>query len=113
MCGSRIAAGLALLLLNKRYAACVLAQSPQASLIGEPGDFASCSAVLIKRRSRRWADRAKLPHSCCTQPPPCAPASRMACTSESATRALLGTPPNTLPRTKRHGQGYQNALIVS
>jgi hypothetical protein len=35
----------------------VLAQSPQASLIGEAGDCASCSAVFIKRRSRRLSER--------------------------------------------------------
>ena len=52
-----MACGLALGLSNSRYAACVLAQSPHASLIGEDGDLASCSAVLIKRRSRRLSDR--------------------------------------------------------
>ena len=113
VCGLRIACGVALALLNRRYAACVLAQSPHASLIGEPGDFASCPAVLIKRRLRRLSDRSTLASSCCTHSTECVPASIMACTSESAPRALFGTPPNTSRRTQRHGSNYQTAPTVS
>src|ERR1019366_4858295 len=43
----------------------------------------------------------------------CVPASIMACTSESALRALFGTPPNTSRRTLRHGSNYQTAPTVS
>src|ERR1039458_170818 len=113
VCGLRIPCGVALALSNRRYAACVLAQSPHASLIGEPGDFARCPAVLIKRRFRRLSDRSTLPSSCCTHSTECVPASIMACTSESALRALFGTPPNTSRRTLRHGSNYQTAPTVS
>ena len=40
LCGFKILAGLALGLLNSRYAACVPAHVPHASLIGELGDWA-------------------------------------------------------------------------
>jgi len=39
-CGCKIPAVLTFGLLNSRYAACVLAQLPHASLIGEAGDLA-------------------------------------------------------------------------
>ncbi len=45
-CGFKIRAGLAYALLISRYAACVLAHVPHASLIGEAGDLASCSAAF-------------------------------------------------------------------
>ena len=45
VCGLRMACTLALGLSNRRYVACVLAQSPHASLIGAVGDLASCCAL--------------------------------------------------------------------
>src|SRR5260370_25622696 len=76
--GLRIARGLALLLLNSRYAACVLAQSAHASLIGETGDLASCCAVLTNRRSKRLSDRLTPSSSSLTQFTSCVPASMTA-----------------------------------
>src|ERR1700688_30886 len=80
MCGSRIAAGRAFGLSNNRYAACVLAQSPHASLIGEAGDLANCSAVLRKRRSRRLSHRSAPANSLATHSTDSVPASMIACT---------------------------------
>src|ERR1035441_7321615 len=61
VCGLRIPCGVALALSNRRYAACVLAQSPHASLIGEPGDFARCPAVLLSSHEyRRQTERRRM-----------------------------------------------------
>ena len=96
-CGSRIASGLALPLLKRRYAACVLAQSPHSSLIGERGDFPSSSAVFIKRRSRRLSPRSTPVNSSRSHSTDPVPASIIACTSGSSLRDLFRAPPKHPP----------------
>src|ERR1039458_9225466 len=113
ICGSRMASQLALPLSNRRYAPCVLAQSPQASLIGEAGELTSCSAVLIKRRSKRLSDRSTPANSSHTHSTDAVPASMIACTSGSSHRAVLAKQPATLRRTSRRTQGYQMSAAVS
>ena len=113
ICGSSMASQLALPLSNSRYAACVLAQSPQASLIGEAGEFASCSEVLIKRRSRRLSDRSTPANSSHTHSTDAVPASMIACTSESSHRAVFAKQAGTLRRTSRRKQAYQMCAAVS
>src|SRR5271170_2487620 len=100
-CGLRIPAVLAFGLLNSRYAACVLAQLPHASLIGEAGDLANCSAVLSKRRSRRLSHKSAPTNSLATHSTDSVPASMIACTSESSYRAVLRKQPGTLRRPSR------------
>src|SRR5271170_295669 len=85
-CGFKIPAGLAFGLLNSRYAACVLAQLPHASLIGDAGDLANCSAVLTKRRSRRLSRRSARANSCVTHSTDSVPASMIAWTPASSER---------------------------
>src|SRR5580692_4053640 len=89
-CGLKIAAALTFVLLKNRYAACVLAQSPQASLMGEAGEFASCEAVLIKRRLSRLSAKSALANSCRTQSVASAPGSTPF--GSCSRRALFGTP---------------------
>src|SRR5450755_429417 len=113
ICGARMTSGVALPLSNRRYAACVLAQSPQASLIGEAGELASCSAVLIKRRSRRLSDRSTPENSSHTHSTDAVPASMIACTSESSHRAVFAKQPATLRRTSQRKEGYQTCAAVS
>src|ERR1035441_6444442 len=113
ICGSRMASQLALPLSNRRYAPCVLAQSPQASLIGEAGELTSCSAVLIKRRSKRLSDRSTPANSSHTHSTDAVPASMIACTSGSSHRAVFAKRPATLRRTSRRTQGYQMSAAVS
>src|ERR1039458_5242387 len=113
ICGSRMASQLALPLSNRRYAPCVLAQSPQASLIGEAGELTSCSAVLIKRRSKRLSDRSTPANSSHTHSTDAVPASMIACTSGSSHRAVFAKQPATLRRTSRRTQGYQMSAAVS
>jgi hypothetical protein len=48
------------------------------TLIGAAGDLSSCSAVWIKRRSKRLSDRTALANSWPTQSTACVPASMMA-----------------------------------
>src|ERR1022692_4612695 len=113
ICGSRMASQLALPLSNRRYAPCVLAQSPQASLIGEAGELTSCSAVLIKPRSKRLSDRSTPANSSHTHSTDAVPASMIACTSGSSHRAVFAKRPATLRRTSRRTQGYQMSAAVS
>src|ERR1017187_8670753 len=113
ICGSRMASQLALPLSNRRYAPCVLAQSPQASLIGEAGELTSCSAVLIKRRSKRLSDRSTAANSSHTHSTDAVPASMIACTSGSSHRAVFAKQPATLRRTSDRTQGYQMSAAVS
>ena len=92
LCGFKILAGLALGLLNSRYAACVPAHVPHASLIGELGDWARYSAVFIKRRSRRLSERSAQANSCLTHATDSVPAVIIACTSGSSQRLDFRTP---------------------
>src|ERR1022692_4056607 len=102
MCGARMACGLALPLSNRRYAACVLAQSPQASLIGETGELARCSAVLIKRRSRRLSDKSAPANSAHTHSTDAVLASMIAWTSGSSHRAVAKLPSTFVARRDEH-----------
>lgn len=56
----------------------VLAQLPHASLIGEDGDLANCSAVFCKRRSKRLSERSVRANSCLTHSTDSVPASKIA-----------------------------------
>src|SRR5216684_617069 len=88
-CGCNIPAGPALGLLNSRYAACVLAHVPHASLMGEDGDLASCCAVFSKRRSRRLSRRSARANSWVTHSTDSVPAAMIACRSGSSQRLDL------------------------
>src|ERR1017187_7415360 len=112
-CGLSIPAVLAFGLLNSRYAACVLAQLPHASLIGEDGDFASCSAVVSKRRSRRLSHRSAPANSCLTHSTDSVPASIIACTSGSSHRLDLRTRSATARRRSQQRQDYPIQSSVS
>src|SRR3990172_8154812 len=112
-CGLRIPDVLALGLLNSRYAACVLAQLPHASLIGEAGDFASCSAVFTKRRFRRLSHRSARANSCVTHSTDSVPTSIIACTSGSSHRAVLRKLFAPTRRRLRRGQDYPMRRSVS
>src|SRR5208337_4137683 len=112
-CALRIPSALAFGLLNSRYAACVLAHVPQASLIGDEGDLASCSAVFTKRRSRRLSRRSARANSCVTHSTDSVPASIIACTSGSsqhaATAATLRNPSACVQHFRRR---HQNSAKV-
>jgi len=104
ICGVRMAWGLAFGLSNNRYAACVLAQSPHASLIGAVGEVADCCAVLIKRRFKRLSCRSARANSCCTHSTDCVPASMIACTSASSYCDVFATQSVS---SRRYGQRRQ------
>src|SRR5271154_351704 len=110
-CGFKIPAAVIFVLLKNRYAACVLAQSPQASLIGEAGEFASCDAVLIKRRLSRLSARSALANSCCTQSVALVPGSTPF--GSCSRRALFGTLLDASRHMMRRVQSYQTKIIVS
>ncbi len=112
-CGCKIPAGLAFGLLKSRYAACVLAHVPHASLIGEDGDLANCCAVLSKRRSRRLSRRSARANSCVTHSTDSVPAAMIACTSGSSQRLDLPKRFAMLRRTSRRPLHYARHASVS
>lgn len=112
-CGLRILDVLAFELLNSRYAACVLAQLPHASLIGEAGDLAKCSAVLSKRRSRRLSHRSARANSCLTHSTDSVPVAMIARASGSSHRLDFRKRSAISRRTSRRRQDYATQASVS
>ena len=80
-------------------------------MISEAGDFASCDAVLIKRRLSRLSARSALANSCCTQSVALVPGSTPF--GSCSRRALFGTLLDASRHMMRRVQSYQTKIIVS